>query len=322
MNRRNLIPSMSLLEAFEASARLGSFTRAADELALTQSAVSRQVQALEEQLQVKLFARAGRRITLSEVGATYAHEIAAALARIRSASSQAISFRTGVGSLQLAMLPTFGSKWLLPRLNAFYAQHPGVLIHLHSRIGDFDLAQGGIDMAISAGDGHWPGRIVHHLLDDVRVVIASPQLIAERPLRCLEDLYDHVLLSVSTRPQAWRDWFTAQGLSPRGMQMGTQFEFTAHLIQAATAGMGVGVVTRVLVDEELRNGSLVIPFDLPVPGRHSYFLTYAPEKAHFPPLVAFREWVLAQAHAQGNATSTPEVAKKRRGKNSVGRQRA
>jgi LysR family glycine cleavage system transcriptional activator len=292
MNRRDLVPSMSLLEAFEASARHGSFTRAGDELALTQSAVSRQVQALEAQLGVALFGRAGRRIVLTEVGATYAREIAAALARIRGASAQAVAFKTGVGSLQLAILPTFGSKWLLPRLNAFHALHPGVLVHIHSRIGEFDLSQSGMDAAISAGDGHWTGRVAHKLLEDARVVIASPKLLVDRPLHKPEDLYGHVLLGVSTRPQAWRDWFTAQQLSWRGLQIGTQFEFTAHLIQAVAAGMGVGVVTRVLVEEELRSGSLVIPFDVALPGRHSYYLTYPPEKERFPPLVAFRDWVL------------------------------
>jgi len=305
MNKRALLPSMALLEAFEAAARHGSFTRAADELALTQSAVSRQVQALEEQLEVSLFTRSGRRIALTEIGQAYARELGAALARIRTASAQAMSLRTGMGSLQLAILPTFGSKWLLPRLGSFYAQHPGVLIHLHSRIGDVNLTDSGLDAAISAGDGHWPGLVAHKLLEDQRVVIASPDLVRRLPLACAEDLYGHVLLGVSTRPQSWRDWFNAHGLSLRRMTVGMQFEYTSHLIQAVTAGMGVGVVTRMLVQDELQKGTLVIPFSTSVSGRHSYFLTYPPEKERFPPLVAFRTWVLAEAAASRPAEPPP-----------------
>lgn len=295
MSRRTLVPSISLLEAFEASARHGSFTRAAEELSLTQSAVSRQVQTLEDQLEVVLFVRTGRRISLTEVGSTYAREIAASLARIRSATSQAISFRTGVGSLQLAILPTFGSKWLLPRLSAFHAQHPGVLVHIHSRIGDFDLAHAGMDAAISTGDGPWPGLVAHRLLEDERVVIASPTLLRRLPLDRLEELHNHVLLGVSTRPQAWREWFAANGLPIHSVHVGTKFEFTAHLIQAVVSGMGVGIVTRMLVAEELRSGTLKMPFGAGVLGRHSYYLIYPPEKEHFPPLAAFREWVLEEA---------------------------
>lgn len=294
MNRRALVPSISLLEAFEAAARHGSFTRAADELALTQSAVSRQVQTLEDQLEVALFVRAGRRITLTEVGATYAAEIAASLARIRSATSQAVAFRSGLGSLQLAVVPTFGSKWLLPRLSAFHAQHPGILVHIHSRIVDFDLTHAGMDAAIRSGGGPWPGLVAHRLLEDERVVIISPALHKHQPLDKLEDLYAHVLLGISTRPQAWRDRFKFHGLSTNRMNTGMQFEFTAHLIQAVIAGMGVGVVTRLLVAEELRNGTLIAPFKTLEPSRHPYYLVYPPEKEDFLPLAAFREWVMAQ----------------------------
>jgi DNA-binding transcriptional LysR family regulator len=294
MNRRTLVPSISLLEAFEASARHASFTRAAHELHLTQSAVSRQVQSLEALLQVTLFHRSGRSIRLTEIGAGYAREIRAALVQIRGATARTIAFRTGVGSLHLAILPTFGSKWLLPRLNDFQTRHPGVLIHIHSRITPFEFSESGMDAAITAGMGPWPGLIAHPLLEDDRVLIASPKLLDQKPLTCPEDLYGHTLLGVSTRPHAWQDWFIAHGLSLRKMQQGTLFEFTAHLIQAVVAGMGVGVVTRVLVEEDLRQSNLAIPFADSVPGRHRYCLVHPPEKDGFPPLIAFREWLLDQ----------------------------
>jgi len=184
MNQQRLLPSMSLLQAFEAAARHGSFTRAAEELSLTPSAVSRQVQALEALLEVALFRRAGRRIALTDIGALYAKETSAALERIRSASAQVAAFRTGVGSLHLATVPTFSSKWLLPRLANFYALHPGMLVHMHSRIADFDMDLSGMDVAIRIGDGHWPGLLSHELVEDRRVVIASPQLLLRQPLGC------------------------------------------------------------------------------------------------------------------------------------------
>ena len=284
-----------MLEAFEASARHQSFTRAADELALTQSAVSRQVQTLEESLGVALFQRAGRRIVLTEVGATYAREIAAALARIRTASSRAMSFQPDHGSLQLAIPPTLASKWLLPRLGSFYAEHPGVLIHVHSRVGEIDFPHSSLDAAISAGDDHWVGVLSHHLFEEHPVVIANPQLLKKLPLDKPSQLADHILLETVLRPQLWKSWFMAQGLPLRGMRMGPTFEFTAHLIQSVVAGVGLGLVTKVLGEEEIRNGTLVIPVDFSVPSSWSYCLVYPPDRQNFPPLVAFRKWVLDQA---------------------------
>jgi LysR family glycine cleavage system transcriptional activator len=294
MNQHRLLPSMSLLAAFEAAARHQSFTRAAQELSLTQSAVSRQVQALEGLLEVALFRRAGRSIALTDVGAMYARETAAAMDRIRSASAQVAAFRSGVGSLHLATLPTFGSRWLLPRLSAFYGLHPGVLVHMHSRIGALDLDQAGMDVSINVGDGHWPGLISHRLAEDRRVVIASPSLLERQPLRSPADVPAHLLLQVATQPQAWREWWTAQNLPLRSMRVGPQFEYVAHLIQATTAGIGIGLVARTLVEEELRAGLLAIALDIPVPTQRAYYLLYTPEKASFPPLVAFRDWLLGQ----------------------------
>ena len=138
MNYRHLTPSMSLLLAFEAAARHESYTRAALELSLTQSAVSRQVQALEQQLGLTLFRREGRQVQLTDVGRLYQREMSDALGRIRSATLQALAYQSGSGTLRLATLPTFGSKWLLPRLHDFYKTHPGMLVHINSRIEAID----------------------------------------------------------------------------------------------------------------------------------------------------------------------------------------
>jgi len=282
---------MSLLVAFEAAARHLSFTRAAEELSLTQSAVSRQVQALEALLEVSLFRRDGRQITLTAVGAAYLHELSPALGRIRSATLQAIAFQSGIGALHLALLPTFGSKWLLPRLENFYLEHPGMRIHIHSRIGTPDFVTSELDAAICAGVGPFPGLVAHRLLAEELLVVAPPNLAG---LISPEDICSRLLLNVTVRPEAWGEWFEQQGLPHKSMRVGPSFELTSHLIQAVVAGIGVGLVPKVLVSNELANGSLVSLFT-PVHSSRGYYLVYPTRNERLPSLVAFREWLLAQS---------------------------
>lgn len=286
---------MSLLVAFEATARHRSFTRAGEELSLTQSAVSRQVHALENLLQVELFRRSGRQIALTEVGVMYANDIASALSRIRTASSQVHTFRAGGGALNLAVLPTFGSRWLLPLLPMFYREKPRVLVHLHSRIGRYDLKEAGMDAAINVGDDHWPGLLSHRLVDEEPLLVASPELLERQPIRSAEDVAGHLLLQVTTRAEEWREWFVAHKISSNAMRPGPHFEFTTHLIQAVVSGIGIGLVSRCLVEEELRSGAVLMPLAESPPNSRGYYLIYPPEKATFPPLVAFREWLLPYA---------------------------
>lgn len=294
MNPRKLTPSMSLLVAFDAAARHQSFTRAAEELSLTQSAVSRQVQALEALLEVNLFRREGRRIVLTAIGATYQHELSSALGRIRSATLQAIAFQSGGGSLHLAVLPTFGSKWLLPRLDRFYSEHPGMLIHIHTRIGGTDFASSELDAAICVGEGPFPGQVAHRLLAEELLVVASPRLFPKASALRPQDISGQLLLNVTTRPEAWGQWFEQQGLAHRTMRIGPGFELTSHLIQAVVAGIGIGLVPRVLAESELASGSLISLF-APMPSPRGYYLVYPKRNELLPSLTAFREWLLRQS---------------------------
>ena len=293
-NPRKLTPSMSLLLAFDASARHLSFTRAAQDLYLTQSAVSRQVQALETLLGVPLFVREQRKIALTGAGAAYHREVAVALQRIRSGSLQAIASRSGSGSLHLAALPTFASKWLLPRLNDFYKQHPGILVHVHSRIGQFDLDQAGMDAAIGVGDGSWPGLVSHRLMDEVLLPVISPALRREHALQSPADLAEHLLLVVATRSSAWYRWFEQQGLPTHQLHMGPQFELTSHLIQAVASGMGVGLLPHFLVQDELDNGTLEVAFDVPLASGYTYYLFVRPEQLLLPSVATFSDWLTGQ----------------------------
>ena len=293
MNPRRLTPSMSVLVAFEAAARHCSFTKAADELSLTQSAVSRQVQALEALLGVDLFNREGRRIELTAAGALYQHELSAALGRIRSATLQTIAFSSGGGTLHLAVLPTFGSKWLLPRMNDFYTRHPDIVVHIHSRIMHADLASAAGDMnaIIVAGSGPWPGFISHKLLTEKLVVVASPAALPEYRAMTPADLAaSHSLLNVVSRPNAWSDWFERHALDHRMMRSGPGFELTAHLIQAVVAGIGIGLVPRILVQDKIRAGTLVTLFE-PMESGRGYYLAYANRYQNLPSLMAFSEWL-------------------------------
>lgn len=304
MNPRHLTPSISLLLAFEASARHQSFTRAAEELSLTQGAISRQVQNLESLLNVALFKRVGRRILLADVGVMYLREVTFALDRIRGASLKAMSFEAGTGALRMAVLPTFGSKWLLPRLHRFYQQHPGVTVHIHTRfdqIEDFDLA--GVDAAIGIRDlppqGLASGMMVHRLHREDPVPIASPALLEKTRVNAPLDLTRHRLLHVAHRPQAWANWFTALGLSSRSAHIGPMFELTAHLIQAASAGIGVGLVPQVLVEEELRQGTLVVPIHVPLQDQRHFCLTHPSHNDKLPQLMAFKDWLRGEIESTG-----------------------
>ncbi len=293
MNYRNLTPSMSLLLAFEAAARHESYTRAAVELSLTQSAVSRQVQALEQQLGVILFRREGRTVKLTEVGRVYQREISEALGRIRSATLHAIAHQAGGGNLRLATLPTFGSKWLLPRLHEFYRRHPEVLVHINSRIEPVDFATSGIDAAIVVASGEQPGLVSHLLHAEELVVILSPALAASRPRWTTEDISQQVLLNVANNPHAWGDWFTHHGLAHQAMRLGPSFELTSHLIQAVRADIGIGLVPRILITDELAEGKLVSPV-LPYASTRSYYLVYPARNQSLPALEAFRAWLLEE----------------------------
>jgi LysR family glycine cleavage system transcriptional activator len=290
MSSTRLTPSMRALLAFEASAKHESFTLAAEELSITQGAISRQVKGLETDLGVDLFLRVGRNVVLTDVGRMYFTELSVALAKVRDATLQAIAYRSDGGSIHLACLPAFGSKWLLPRLPDFYGKHPGVLVHIHSKIGHIDFERSGLDAAITVGDGQWTNGIAHHLADEVLVPIVVPGSDMAKRIRKPRDLLKHLLLEVASRPTAWRDWFAAQGVvatPPRG----PQFELTSHLIQAVIAQLGVGLVPRLFVEDELRNGSLSIPVHGPSPAGRAYYLIVNPRRVNYPPMQAFQNWL-------------------------------
>lgn len=288
---------MSLLCAFEAAARHESFSAAAVELHLTQSAVSRQIRALEEQLGAALFIRERQSVRLSPAGQAYVLEIRDALTHIFNAT---LAFRTNPqgGGLNLAILPTFGTRWLAPRLPEFLDSHPGITISLTTRLAQFDFKQETIDAAIHFGAPHWPGAELTFLMSETVVPACSPALLTQFGFRQPQDLLNAPLLHLASRPHAWRQWFTQAGVATMHSP-GMVFDQFAVAAQAAVAGIGVALLPRFLIARELQQGDLVCAFpDLPdMESAERYYLACPSSRADYPPLQAFRRWLEGAAQA-------------------------
>lgn len=289
---RRFLPSLSLLAAFEAAARTESITQAARELSLTQSAVSRQIKALEEQLGVELFHRERQSIRLTVGGAVYAREVRPALARISSASLNLRANPAG-GTLTLAILPTFGTRWLAPRLPAFLSAHTGVTINLVTRLSRFDFSTEAIDAALHFGQPDWPACGFAHLRDEVVLPVCSPELRKRLKFTHPADLLQGPLLHLVSRPDGWERWLAAQSVAPMQLQ-GMLFDQFATLAQAAIAGLGIALIPRFLFQDELTSGKLVAVLDLPIKSEGAYYLCWPDAHADHPPLIAFRSWITAE----------------------------
>lgn len=289
---RRLLPSTSALAAFESVARLGSFSSAADELSLTQGAISRQISGLEDQLGILLFERSSRGVQLTEAGRAYAKAIGAALAQIRTASLQAMTKRHG-DTLNLAMLPTFGTRWLLPRIPRFVSAHPEITLNFATRIGIFDFEQDGLDVAIHIGQPNWPGAECTFLMDEMVAPVCSPEFLRQNPVSRPEDLAGLPLLHMASRPGAWTHFFEAlgvQGVPAPGMR----FEQFASVAQACSAGLGVALMPLFLIEAELQSGTLVEAYPQQVRSPSSYYLVAPVTRMDLKPVALFRAWLIEE----------------------------
>lgn len=289
---RRLLPSTSALAAFESVARLGSFSSAADELSLTQGAISRQIAGLEDQLGILLFERSSRGVALTEAGRAYAKAIGAALSQIRTASLQAMTKRHG-DTLNLAMLPTFGTRWLLPRIPRFVAAHPEITLNFATRIGIFDFEQDGLDVAIHIGQPNWPGAECTFLMDEMVAPVCSPGFLAQNPISTPADLAQQPLLHMASRPGAWTHLFETLGIEATPSP-GMRFEQFASVAQACSAGLGLALMPLFLIEAELASGTLVQAYPQQVRSLSSYYLVAPITKMDFRPIALFRSWLMEE----------------------------
>jgi len=304
---RRFLPSMSLLRAFEAAARHQSITAAADELNLTQGAVSRQIRALEELLGSDLFVRERQTIRLTLAGETYAREIREALRRIYSAT---LGFRANPkgGTLNLAILPTFGTRWLAPRLPGFLRDNPEITVNLTTRLAPFDFSLEQADAAIHFGSPDWPGAELAFLMSETVVPTCSPSFLKEYKFEKPSDLLRTPLLHLVSRPDAWERWFMMHsGLSEP--LHGMLFDQFATAAQAATSGLGLALLPEFLIQDELARGDLVRALDMPMQSTEQYYLAWPANRSAYPPLVAFRQWIVQEAQVEnasgGNTVERP-----------------
>jgi DNA-binding transcriptional LysR family regulator len=294
--QRCLLPSTSALAAFEAVARLGSFTAAAQELDLTQGAVSRQIGLLEEHFGRRLFERDSRNVRLSPAGEIYAEAVRSALGQLRDAALGLMSNRHS-GMLNLAILPTFGTRWLMPLIPDFVENNPDITINFVTRIGRFDFARERLDAAIHHGLPDWPDADSTLLMRETVMPVVSPEFLASRDIATAADISRLPLLHMATRPGAWSEWFEEQGLSaPTGP--GMQFEQFGTVAQACMAGLGVALLPQILIAGELQRGQLVPTPGQPMQSRSAYYLVVPHDKRGHPPVASFRDWLLGQVEKE------------------------
>jgi DNA-binding transcriptional LysR family regulator len=289
---RRYLPSTALLSAFEAVCRTGSTAAAARELSLTQGAVSRLVQQLEGQLAVQLFRRERRRLVPTTAATAYARDIRKALDLIGRASLGLRANPDG-GTLSLAILPTFGTRWLAPRLPGFLAAHPGVTINLGTRLQRFDFAREGFDAAIHFGAPDWPDAEHLKLFDESMVACGSPGFCAAHPVDRPGDLSALALLQLESRPTVWARWFAVHGVQAPARR-GMLFDQFATMIQAAIHGVGVALLPEFLAQSEIAEGRLQRIAGEAVRGLGAYYLVWPKDDAGHPPRVAFQAWLDAE----------------------------
>ena len=292
---RRKIPSIEALIAFESAARHQSFTRSADELALTQSAVGRQIACLEEYLGVPLFNRVKKRLSLTDVGRAYAKQVREHLERIERDTLAAMAHRGAGGMLELAVIPTFATRWLIPRLPQFYAAHADITLNLTTRAEPFMFTDTPFDAAIHFGGPVWPGAIAHHLFGEEITPVCSPRLLRGQSKVSPAELTNYTLLHQSARAESWRNWFAQAGIHDANCMRGQRYELFSMLVEAARAGLGVALVPRFFVLNELAMGELVIPCDISLHNDKGYYLVYPECKQGSLVLEVFKQWLLGVA---------------------------
>ncbi len=309
---RRKIPSTHALACFEAAARHQSYTRAAEELALTQSAVSRQIAALEAYVGAQLFRRTRHGVALTPAGANYARQTSGLLNALERVTLDVAGLESGGGSLLLGTVPTFATRWLLPRLPQLAQQHPDITIHLETRTRPFIFADSGFDAALFAGTDEqvngWPGTRSMLLMHEHVAPVCSPALPGYRPGMTPAELAELPLLQQSTRPDAWRRWFESVGVDAPAASRGPRYELFSMTATAAVHGVGLALVPLMLIREELARGELVVASAHVLRADRSYFLVWPIDRPEPRTLMAFRSWLVNETALEEAVSRQPGVS--------------
>jgi LysR family glycine cleavage system transcriptional activator len=287
------LPPLNALKAFEAAARHESFTQAAQELCVTQGAVSQQVKALETELGCRLFNREHRRLVITAAGRGYLGVVRDAFDQL-ALGTEALLQQHKSGVLSVSTSPNFASKWLVHRLGRFAEQHPAIVLKLSASLQHVDFAREDFDLAIRHGDGQWPGLDVTRLCEEELFPVCSPAL--ARALRTPQDLKKHTLLHIDER-RDWGAWLEKAGADGVDFARGPVFNQASMAIDAAVDGQGVALARSALAAWDLGVGRLVRPFAAALKLPYSYWIVCPKPTASLPKIATFRAWLLSEAAA-------------------------
>ena len=288
------LPPLNALKAFEAAARRESFTRAAEELCVTQGAVSHQVKALEAELGLKLFNRERQRLVITEAGRAYLVVVRDAFDRIGDGTERLLQRQSG-GALTVSTSPNFAAKWLVHRLGRFAEAHPEIDLRVSASMHHVDFAREDIDLAIRHGDGTAPGLHVTRLCTEELFPVCSPKLLnGRKALRTPADLGRFTLLHVSDR-DGWRQWLDFAGVDGVDPTRGPVLNQASMAIDAAVDGQGIALARSALAAWDMRAGRLVRPFPFALKAPYGYWIVCPKSTADLPKIVTFRDWLLAEA---------------------------
>lgn len=285
------LPPMTALRAFEVAARTGSFTAAANELGVTHGAVSKQIQALEEWLGQTLFVRSGQRMVPTLHGRAFAREISEAFDRIADAARRYGSI-TATQVLRVNAPASFAMRWLIPRLPQFYAKHPHTEVRISTSSALNETLRGSFDLAIRRGSQPWEQYSAKRFLDEVNTLVASPALLKRLPLRRLDDLSKHTILSTESRPGDWEDWLLAAGYSGPAPARQERYDHYFVVLLATLDGFGLSIGPMPVLAHDVQLGRLCTPFPKITVRRPSYFVL-TPLDADKPPIMySFIDWLV------------------------------
>ncbi len=286
------LPPLTGLKAFEAAARLMSFKDAADELAVTPTAVSHQIRQLEADIGEKLFVRGGRSVDLTSAGRLLYPDVHEAFALLHRAAGR-LQPEPGC-RLTVSTVASFAVKWLIPRLGKFQDLHPDMDVRITTDMKLVDFERDDVDLAIRYGTGQWPGLRVDRLMSEDWRPVASPELAARIPLETPADLANHTLLHHSNYPDDWQRWLRMAGYPELAAARHLTFDDSAAGVQAAINGLGVALGRRAYSDADIAAGTLIEPFDIHFPQETAFYIVAPETRADEKAIAAFRDWILAE----------------------------